>query len=142
MRVVHSPITVSPSLHAPCSLICPYTGGSPESKWIIRRNSVKKGGELLPLLVRPIAALKPSINVDFLRGILVAYVAYECYVFAAGLWVGVSSRYQLFELGASAIALTVYIALFAGLLFRPASSAKTVFVFLTLFASLQFAAAL
>jgi hypothetical protein len=86
--------------------------------------------------------LKPSITVDFLRGILVAYVAYECYVFAAGLWVGLSSRSQPLVLGASAIPLTVYIALFVALLFRPAPSAKAVFVFLTLFASLQFAAAL
>jgi hypothetical protein len=92
-------------------------------------------------LVRPIARLKPPINSDFLRGILVAYVAYESYVFAAGLWVGLSHHSQPFALGALVIPLIVYSALFAALLFRPAPSAKAVFAFLTVFESLQFALA-
>jgi hypothetical protein len=72
----------------------------------------------------------------------VAYVAYESYVLAAGIWVGLSYHAQPLVLGTSVIRLIVYIAVFVALLFRPASSAKAVFVFLTLFASLQFAAAL
>jgi hypothetical protein len=57
MRFVHSLITVSHSLLAPCSLLCPYTGGSLESKRIRRRNSVKKRRSfLLPLLVRRLRA--------------------------------------------------------------------------------------
>jgi hypothetical protein len=38
-RVVQSLIIVFPSLHAPCSLLCPYTGGSFKGKRIRRRNS-------------------------------------------------------------------------------------------------------
>jgi len=85
--------------------------------------------------------LKASITSDFLRGILVAYVAYESYVFAAGLWVGISHHDQPLALGVVAIPLIVYSALFAALLFWPAPSAKAVFAFLTVFESFQFAVA-
>ena len=68
-----------------------------------------------------------------------AYVAYESYVFAAGLWVGLSHHHQPLALGVVAIPLIVYSALFAALLFRPAPAAKTVFAFLAVFESFQFA---
>jgi hypothetical protein len=90
-------------------------------------------------LVRLIAPLKPPINSEFLRGILVAYVAYESYVFAAGLWVGLSHHDQPLALGVVAIPLIVYSALFAALLFRPLRSAKAVFAFLAVFESFGFA---
>jgi hypothetical protein len=90
-------------------------------------------------LVRPILALKASITSDFLRGILVAYVAYESYVFAAGLWVGFSHHDQPLALGVVVIPLIVYSALFAALLFWPAPSSKAVFAFLAVFESFQFA---
>jgi hypothetical protein len=44
-RVVHSTITDHSLPFASCSLLCPYTGGSLQSKRIRRRNSAKKGGE-------------------------------------------------------------------------------------------------
>jgi hypothetical protein len=81
--------------------------------------------------------MKPFITLDFLRGMLVAYVTYKCYVFGCALWIGLFPRFQVFQAGASALALAVYIILFLGLLFRPARSAKAVFVFLSLFCLLQ-----
>ena len=92
-------------------------------------------------LVRPIAPLKPPITSEFLRGILVAYVAYESYVFAAGLWVGISHHAPPLWLSVLAIPMIVYSALFAALLFRPVPSAKAVFAFLAVFESYQFATA-
>ena len=83
--------------------------------------------------------MKPSITAEFLRGLLVAYVAYESYVFAAGLWVAISRHAPPLGLGALAIPLIVYFALFLALLFRPAQSAKAVFVFIALFEGFQFA---
>jgi hypothetical protein len=81
--------------------------------------------------------MKPLITLEFLRGMLVAYVAYECYIFGCGLWIGLFPRLQPFSAGASDLALAVYIILFLALLFRPARSAKAVFVFLSLFCLLQ-----
>ena len=92
-------------------------------------------------LVRPITALKPSITAEFLRGILVAYTAFESYMFAAGLWVAISRHSQPLALGTLVIPLIVYTALFAALLFRPAPLAKAVFAFLTVFESFLFASA-
>jgi hypothetical protein len=86
--------------------------------------------------------MKPSITVDFLRGILFAYVAYSCYLFSNALWIGLSPHFQPYQAGSSALLLGVYVILFVGLLFRPASSAKTVFIFLALFCLLPIASAL
>jgi hypothetical protein len=86
--------------------------------------------------------MKPSITVDFLRGILFAYVAYRCYLFANGLWIGFVPMFQPFQAGSSALLLGVYLILFVGLLFRPSRSAKAVFIFLSLFCLLPIASGL
>jgi hypothetical protein len=56
--------------------------------------------------------VKPSVTLDFLRGILFAYVACYCYVFSYTLWFGVFPRFQPLEAGASALALTIFVGLF------------------------------
>ncbi len=86
--------------------------------------------------------MKPSITVDFLRGILFAYVAYHCYLFINALWIGFFPIFQPLQAGSSALLLTVYLILFVGLLFRPARSAKPVFIFLSLFCLLPIASGL
>lgn len=75
--------------------------------------------------------MKPSITLDFLRGILFAFIAYYCYVFGNALWIGFFPRFQPYQAGSAALLLAVHILLLLGLLFRPARSAKAVFVFLT-----------
>lgn len=77
--------------------------------------------------------MKPSITIDFLRGILFAFVGYYCYAFGNALWIGLFPRFQPYQAGVAALFLCVHVILFFGLLFRPARSAKAVFVFLALF---------
>jgi len=86
--------------------------------------------------------VKPSVTTDFLRGILFAYVAYNCYVFAYTLWIGLSPRVQPLQAGGSALALTIFIILGLALLFRPVRSARTVFIFISLLCLLWGGAAL
>jgi len=77
--------------------------------------------------------MKPSVTSDFFRGILFAYVAYNCYMFAYMLWIGLFPRFQPLQAGASALALAIFIILGLALLFRPVRSARIIFVFISLF---------
>jgi hypothetical protein len=77
--------------------------------------------------------MKPSISVDFLRGILFAFVAYSCYQFGNALWFSSFPRLQTAQVGIAGLLLIVHLVLLTGLLFQPARSAKAVFVFLALF---------
>ena len=81
--------------------------------------------------------MKPSLSVDFLRGILFAFVVHCCYIFANALWAGLFPRFQPYQAGSAALLLFVYVILLGGLLFRPRRSARAVFVFLMLLCVLQ-----
>ena len=47
--------------------------------------------------------MKPSITIDFLRGIVFAYVAYCCYAFGNGLRLGFFPEFQAYQAGAAAL---------------------------------------
>jgi hypothetical protein len=78
-------------------------------------------------------AMKPSLTLDFLRGILFAFVTHECYTLIVVLVAILPLPAQLPGAGAAGLLLVVHLVLLLGLLFRPHSSAKAVFVFLALF---------
>ncbi len=61
--------------------------------------------------------MKPSITVDFLRGILFAFVAHSCYIFGNALWTALYAQSSVYQAATAGLLLIVHLILLVGLLF-------------------------
>jgi hypothetical protein len=86
--------------------------------------------------------VKPRITLEFLRGILAAYVIRECYMFSrvSSSVVHSQSHTSMVMLAVFFVAVVIGVHLFFlfGLLFRPERAAKIVFIWLAVFTLVPF----
>ena len=77
--------------------------------------------------------MKAQSTLDFLRGILFAYIANRAWVFLHSIFLGMTP-FQPVQVIVPALLFLIYAALLLALLFRPFSSARVVFMSLLLLA--------